>query len=337
MKLVLVTDAWQPQVNGVVTTLLELINELKKMDYQIQIIHPGLFRTCPCPGYPELDLTIFPKNPLRKILSTLKPDAIHIATEGPLGWSARSLCLQAGWPFTSAFHTKFPEIFKAAAGIPISWGYALFRRFHQPSSGVMVPTQSVLNNLHTRGFKNLKPWSHGVDINFFKYYDDPIHPPILGPLPRPIALYVGRLSYEKNVKAFLEMDFPGSKIACGSGPIENQLKQNYPNVHWLGILPRDILAELYASADVFVFPSTADTFGLVLLESMSTGTPVASFPADGPLEVIANSKAGVMSNNLAKGTLQALKIPRKQARSRAEAFSWQFTAKRFAEYLIPLE
>ncbi len=336
MKLALVTDAWQPQINGVVTTLLELVNELKKLDYQIQIIHPGLFHTHPCPGYPGIDLAIFPKNPLGNILSTFKPDAIHIATEGPLGWAARSLCVQAGWSFTSAFHTKFPEIFTAATGIPLNWGYALLRQFHRPSAGVMVPTQSVLNNLHVRGFQNLRSWSHGVDIDFFRYYENPIEPPVLGPLPRPIALYVGRLSYEKNIGAFLKMDFPGSKIICGTGPVENQLKQEYPGVHWLGILARDILARLYASADVFVFPSMADTFGLVLLEAMAAGTPVASFPADGPLEIIANSQAGVMSDNLAEATIQALNIPRKKARFRAAAFSWKAAAKQFADHLVPL-
>jgi glycosyltransferase involved in cell wall biosynthesis len=337
VKLALITDAWQPQVNGVVTTLLELVNELEKLDFQITVIHPGLFKTRPCPGYPGIDLAVFPKKSLAKILTEIKPNAIHIVTEGPLGWATRSLCLQAGWPFTSAFHTKFPEIFRAAAGVPVSWGYALFRRFHHYSSGVMVPTQSVLDNLQKRGFRNLKPWTHGVDIDFFKFREKPIQPPILGTLPRPIALYVGRVSYEKNIKAFLDMPFVGSKIVCGVGPVEDQLKQGYPGVHWLGVLSRNELMALYASADVFVFPSAADTFGLVLLESMATGTPVACFPVDGPLEVIGNSNAGVMSDNLAEAVMEALKIPRQHARARAEAFSWRFAAKRFVDHLAPME
>lgn len=337
MRLALITDAWQPQVNGVVTTLLELIKELEKLDYQVRVIHPGLFKTYPCPGYPGIDLAVFPKTSLSSLLADFRPNAVHIATEGPLGWAARALCKQAGWSFTSAFHTKFPEILKAATGAPTAWGYAFLKKFHQSSAGVMVPTQSVLNGLHDRGFHNLRAWTHGVDVDFFTYHDRPIQAPMLGDIPRPIALYVGRISYEKNIQAFLDMRFSGSKIVCGAGPLERHLKQAYPNIYWLGILPRAELRNLYASADVFVFPSTSDTFGLVLLESMATGTPVACLPVDGPLEVIGASQAGVMSYDLSAATQQALAIPRKYARSRAEAFSWQAAAKYFTEYLVPFE
>lgn len=337
MRLALITDAWQPQVNGVVTTLLELVTELEKQKYQVTIIHPSMFTTRPCPGYAGIDLAVFPRKKLSDMLTSLNPEAIHIATEGPLGWAARSWCLKERVPFTSAFHTKFPEILKAAVGLPVSLGYRVFRQFHQFSAGVMVPTQSVLQNLHTRGFQNLKPWTHGVDTNFFSYHDQPIDSPIVGNLPRPIALYVGRVSYEKNIKAFLDMNFVGSKIVCGVGPLEDQLKRSYPKVHWIGILARTELAKLYASADVFVFPSAADTFGLVLLESMATGTPVACFPVDGPLEVIGDSNAGVMSDDLARATVEALKIPRAQARQRAESFSWEAAATRFTDYLVPLK
>lgn len=337
MKLALITDAWQPQVNGVVTTLLELVAELEKRQYQVKIIHPGMFATRPCPGYPGIDLAVFPKKKLTSMLAAFEPEAIHIATEGPLGWAARAWCLQEQVPFTSAFHTKFPEILKAAIGFPVALGYQVFKRFHHPSAGVMVPTQSVLQSLHTRGFRNLRPWTHGVDTNFFTYHDEPIKPPVFGDLPRPIALYVGRVSYEKNIKAFLDMDFDGSKIVCGVGPLEAKLKHDYPGVHWIGILARTELAKLYASADVFVFPSAADTFGLVLLESMATGTPVACFPVDGPLEVIGDSTAGVMSANLAEAARKALQIPRVQARQRAETFSWEAAAKRFTDYLVPLK
>lgn len=336
MKLALITDAWQPQVNGVVTTLLELVTELEKLQYQVKIIHPGLFKTRPCPGYAGIDLAVSPKKKLLEMLTAFEPEAIHIATEGPLGWAARSWCLQEKLPFTSAFHTKFPEILRAAIGLPVAIGYSIFKRFHHFSSGVMVPTQSVLENLQTRGFQNLKPWTHGVDTSFFKYHEQPIASPMVGNLPRPIALYVGRVSYEKNIKAFLDMDFDGSKIVCGVGPLEDQLKRHYPGVHWIGILPRTELAKLYASADVFVFPSAADTFGLVLLESMATGTPVACFPVDGPLEVIGDSDAGVMSHDLAEATKQALDIPRARARLRAESFSWKVATTRFTDYLVPL-
>lgn len=336
MKLALVSDAWQPQVNGVVTTLIELIIELERLGYHVEVVHPGFFKTRPCPGYPEIDLAIRPNKQLFQMLQKFKPDAIHIATEGPLGWAARSLCLQSGWSFTSAFHTKFPEIFNASVKVPVSWGYALLRRFHQPSSGVMVPTQSVLSGLQRRGFQNLKPWTHGVDIDFFRYHEQPVIFPALGALPRPVALFVGRISYEKNIAAFLEMDFPGSKVVCGVGPLERQLRQHYPTVNWLGILPRNELVALYASADVFVFPSTSDTFGLVLLEAMATGTPVACYPADGPLEVIGDSDGGVMSHDLKEATMKALQISRQQARARAETFSWLAAAKSFADYLTPI-
>ncbi|MDT8364489.1 MAG: glycosyltransferase family 1 protein [Nitrosomonas sp.] len=319
------------------TTLIELVAELEKLQYQVEIIHPGMFKTRPCPGYSGIDLAVSPRKELSAVLASFEPEVIHIATEGPLGWAARSWCMQEQLPFTSAFHTKFPEILNAAVGLPVSLGYLLFKRFHRFSAGVMVPTQSVLHNLHMRGFQNLKPWTHGVDTNFFNYHDQPVEPPIVGNLPRPIALYVGRVSYEKNIKAFLDMDFNGSKIVCGVGPLEDQLKRSHPAIHWIGILPRTELAKLYASADVFVFPSAADTFGLVLLESMATGTPVACFPVDGPLEVIGESNAGVMSDDLAQATMQALKIPRAQARSRAESFSWETAAKYFTDYLVPFK
>lgn len=221
---------------------------------------------------------------MQTLLLQYNPDAIHIVTEGPLGWAARSICLKEGWFFTSAFHTKFPEIFKASLGVPVFLGYTVLKHFHQPSSGVMVPTQSVLEGLQKRGFQNLKSWSHGVDTELFRFHEKPAEFPALGRLPRPISLFVGRISYEKNIQAFLDLDIPGSKVVSGVGPLESDLKRRYPNVLWLGILPRNELVQLYASADVFVFPSAADTFGLVLLESMATGTPVACFPVDGPLK-----------------------------------------------------
>lgn len=336
MKIALITDAWQPQVNGVVTTLVELVAELEKFDHQFMIIHPGLFNTRPCPGYAGIDLAIRPRKHLQTLLLQYNPDAIHIVTEGPLGWAARSICIKEGWFFTSAFHTKFPEIFKASLGVPVFLGYTVLKHFHQPSSGVMVPTQSVLEGLQKRGFRNLKSWSHGVDTELFRFHEKPAEFPALGRLPRPISLFVGRISYEKNIQAFLDLDIPGSKVVSGVGPLESDLKRRYPNVLWLGILPRNELVQLYASADVFVFPSAADTFGLVLLESMATGTPVACFPVDGPLEVIGDSGAGAMLPDLKEAVLSAFEIPREKARERAETFSWESAAKRFADYLVPV-
>ena len=337
MKLALVTDAWLPQVNGVVTTLLELVSAMRDAGHTVEVIQPGTFRTRPCPGYAGIDLAIWPKSQVVRMLDAMQPDAIHIATEGPLGWAARSHCLARRWTFTTAFHTKFPEILHAALRVPLSWGYALFRHFHRPSAGVMVPTVGVLRMLQARGFVNLREWTHGVDTQVFGFQPTVrVYPP-LGLLARPVALFVGRVSYEKNIAAFLELDIPGTKLVCGVGPLEAKLKERYPHVRWLGVLPRHQLAQVYAAADVFVFPSFADTFGLVMLEAMACGTPVAAFPADGPNEVIGSSGAGCQDANLHEAVAKALAVPRHIARRRALQFSWDEASRRFMGFLVPRE
>jgi glycosyltransferase involved in cell wall biosynthesis len=286
MRILLVTDAWAPQVNGVVTTLVELVRELKKSGHQVTVVHPGLFKTRPCPGYAGIDLAIKPKKQLNTLLASEQFDAVHIATEGPLGWAARGLCIRRGWAFTTAFHTRFPEVLKAAVGLPLWIGYAIFKYFHKASSGVMVPTQGVLSLLSKRGFRNLKLWTHGVDTELFEFTSESQSYPELAHLPRPVSVFVGRVSYEKNIEMYLQMPFQGSKVVCGVGPLEASLKSKYPDVTWLGLLPRNELAKVYASADVFVFPSRNETFGLVMLEAMACGTPVAAYPVDGPIEVL---------------------------------------------------
>ena len=342
MKIALVTDAWQPQVNGVVTTLVELVRELAGAGHQVEVIHPGLFRTRPCPGYDGIDLAVRPGAGLAKRLDALQPDAIHLATEGPLGWAGRRYCLRRRLAFTTAFHTRFPEILHAALRIPVSWGYALFRHFHRPSSGVMVPTQGVLDMLQKRAFRNLKPWTHGVDTALFQFHPQPRNDAPHGALCRPVALYVGRVSYEKNIDAFLALDLPGSKVVCGVGLVLDTLKKRYPQVHWLGLLPRDELARVYAAADVFVFPSRCETFGLVMAEAMACGTPVAAFPVDGPLEVLGRTGldgegrlGGALHEDLRRACDQALAVPRDQARLRALDFSWQHAGDLFASHLAP--
>jgi len=341
MKIALITDAWEPQVNGVVTTLVELVREIGREGHQVEVIHPGLFKTRPCPGYAGIDLVVRPARLLREKLDAMAPDAIHIATEGPLGWAARAYCRKRGLSFTSAFHTKFPEILNAALKIPLAWGYALFRHFHKPSSGVMVPTQGVLRMLEQRGFRNLRSWTHGVDISLFPYHEQVQIHPDLGVLARPVSLFVGRVSYEKNIEAFLQLDVPGAKIVCGVGPLEESLKARYPNVRWLGILPRDALARVYAAADLFVMPSKSETFGLVMLEAMATGTPVAAYPVDGPLEVLGQSegnvRGGVLHEDLHQAWYQALAIPRHEARSRALDFSWRQAGQQFLGHLVPAQ
>ena len=286
MNIALITDAWLPQVNGVVTTLVELVREVEQAGHRVAVVHPGQFRTRPCPGYAGIDLAVRPRMALAARLDALAPQAIHIATEGPLGWAARAYCLRRGLAFTTAFHTKFPEILHAALKVPHAWGYALFRHFHRPSSGVMVPTQGVLQMLQQRGFQNLRPWTHGVDMALFPYHKEVQLHAELGVLARPVSLFVGRVSYEKNIEAFLQLDVPGTKIVCGVGPLEGSLKARYPQVRWLGILPRAELARVYAAAALFVMPSRSETFGLVMLEAMASGTPVAAYPVDGPLEVL---------------------------------------------------
>lgn len=341
MKIALVTDAWAPQVNGVVTTLVELVGHLKVLGHEVLVIEPGQFETRPCPGYPGIDLAKSPAKGLAQRLDAFQPDAIHLATEGPLGWAGRRYCLKRGLAFTTAFHTRFPEILKAALRVPLSWGYALFRHFHRPSSGVMVPTVGVLQMLEGRGFSNLRAWTHGVDTQLFQFADPAQASRVLGLLKRPVALFVGRVSYEKNIDAFLKVDLPGTKVVCGVGPLEASLRARYPQVHWVGLLPRAELAQVYAAADVFVFPSRADTFGLVMLEAMACGTPVAAYPEDGPLEVLAKRRhpsgprlGGVVHQDLRVACHEALRLPRQEARARALDFSWEEATRRFVGFLV---
>ena len=341
MKIALVTDAWQPQINGVVTTLVELVEQLQARGHVVEVIHPALFKTRPCPGYAGIDLAIRPYAQLSKQLDSFQPDVIHLATEGPLGWAARKHCLKRGWPFTTAFHTRFPEVLKAAVGLPLWMGYALFRQFHKPSAGVMVPTLGVKRLLAGRGFANLREWTHGVDMRLFAYADSVQSHAALSDLPRPIALYVGRVSYEKNIDSFLSMPWQGSKVVCGVGPLETSLKEKFPHVRWLGVLPRNELAHVYASADVFTFPSRNETFGLVMLEAMACGTPVAAYPVDGPLEVLRPTGAdltqrqgGVLHEDLAYASSEALKVARPQARAQAMTFSWFEATRLFEQHLV---
>jgi glycosyltransferase involved in cell wall biosynthesis len=341
VKLALITDAWHPQVNGVVTTLHELVEALGPLGVEVTVLHPGLFKNRPCPGYAGIQLAVRPYQALATMLDSLSPDAVHIATEGPLGWAARKHCIHRGWRFTTAFHTKFPEILRAALRVPLFLGYALFRRFHRPSSGVMVPTEGVLKMLQARGFQSLKPWTHGVDLSLFSYQPQAVDLSELQHLPRPWALYVGRVSYEKNIDAFLSMPWSGTRIVCGEGPLANTLKAQFPNVVWMGVLPRQQLATVYASADVFVFPSRHETFGLVMLEAMASGSPVAAYPVDGPLQVLGAEKGqtlgGVLAEDLHDAAVQALQVPRQEARRRAESFGWPHTVALFKSYLMPIK
>lgn len=328
MKILIVTDAWSPQVNGVVRTIEAVIDELQQLGHRIEVIHPNLFRRMPCPGYPEIELALWPQRGVAQRIERFAPDAIHIATEGPLGWAARRWCLRHRRPFTTAYHTRFPEIVHGYTGAPVRWGYALMRRFHAPSKAMLVPTAAVARELRARGFANAVEWSHGVNTQLFR----PADVDVLG-TPRPRWLFVGRASVEKNIEAFCRLQLPGSKWVVSVGPMLERLKAQYRDVNFRGILPPHELAATYASSDVFVFPSKADTFGLVMLEALACGTPVAAYPVPGPLDVIGDSPAGALHDDLQAACLQALHIPRQVARAHAERFSWRASAELLLRHL----
>jgi glycosyltransferase involved in cell wall biosynthesis len=330
MKICIVTDAWLPQVNGVVTTLVELQQGLITLGHEIVMIEPSAFKRFACPGYREIELAWRPGGGVRDALVAAQPDAIHIATEGPMGSAGRAYCIAQGLAFTTAFHTRFPDILSKALHIPQRWGYAWFRHFHSASSGVMVPTAGMLEILRGHGFKRLRQWSHGVDLSQFQ----PMPGADLG-LPRPVFLYVGRVSYEKNLQAFLRLELPGSKVVYGVGPLLSKLKREYPGVHWRGVVPRSELVEIYSAADSFVFPSRSETFGLVMLEAMACGTPVAAYPVAGPLDVVGGSMGGVLDLDLARAAVRSLDLPRQRARERALEFDWHAVCHEFVAHLVP--
>jgi glycosyltransferase involved in cell wall biosynthesis len=331
MKILIVTDAWEPQVNGVVRTLKQTRLELEKMGHTVSMITPLAFKTIPCPTYPDISLSILPGKKVAQIIKEFSPDAIHIATEGPLGMSARSYALKNDLPFSTAYHTRFPEYVKARTGIPLSWTYKFLNWFHSPSQALMAPTVVVKNDLEKYGFNNVVLWTRGVDLDMFKFQESKVLNST-----RPIYLYVGRVAIEKNIEAFLELELPGSKWVVGDGPALEGIRKKYPEVNYLGVLDQPELAKVYAAADVFVFPSKTDTFGLVLLEAMACGLPVAAYPVTGPIDVLGDSPAGAMNENLKQACLDALSIPREVARAHAEKFSWKAASEQFLHHLKPV-
>lgn len=332
MKIMIVTDAWEPQVNGVVRTLKSTTRELTALGHRVELLTPLEFRTVPCPTYPEIRLSLLPGRRVRERIEQFAPDALHIATEGPLGMAARSYALKHGLPFTTAYHTRFPEYVQARFGIPLSATYRFLRWFHGPSRAVMAPTPVVKQDLEKFGFGNVVLWTRGVDLDIFH----PMESKVLNSA-RPIFLYVGRVAIEKNVEAFLALDLPGSKWVAGEGPALAELKSRYPEVNYLGVLSQAELAKVYAAADVFVFPSRTDTFGLVLLEALACGTPAAAYPVTGPIDVLGDGGAGAMRDDLREACLDALKIDRGAARAWAERFSWRAASEQFASHMKPLQ
>jgi glycosyltransferase involved in cell wall biosynthesis len=332
MRIVIVSDAWLPQVNGVVRTLMRTVDELKGLGHEMQVISPDLFRSVPCPTYAEIRLAVLPRRHMTRLIDSFQPCAIHIATEGPLGLAARRYCLRRKLPFTTAFHTRFPEYVKARIGLPLPVGYAALRRFHKPASGVMVATASLEHELADRGFRNLRRWTRGVDTELFRPRDKSFFD-----LPRPVHLYVGRVAVEKNIEAFLKLELAGSKIVVGGGPQLAELSRRYPEVRFAGPRQGEDLACHYAAADVFVFPSRTDTFGLVLLEALASGVPVAAYPVPGPLDVVNGAGVGFLEEDLASAARHALTISPEACRRYALQFSWHRSAEQFLGNLQPFD
>ncbi|MBL4854469.1 MAG: glycosyltransferase family 1 protein [Robiginitomaculum sp.] len=339
MKILLVTDAWEPQMNGVVRTLSKTVEECRKAGHIVEIIAPGDgFLTLPLPTYPDIKISLFPKREVERRLVMFAPDAVHIATEGPLGWAARALCLKWGMPFTTSYHTKFPEYVHARFPfIPIFIAYKFVRSFHNACGRIMVTTPSMMKFLQARGFENLAVWARGVDLTQFKpelrleggedMYAD---------MPRPVFINVGRVAVEKNIETFLALDLPGSKVVIGDGPSLTALQKKYAGkAEFVGAKFGAELARHYADADVFVFPSKTDTFGLVIIEAMATGTPVAGYPVSGPIDIIPGSGAGVVDEDLRLAALACLELERNTAVKHAKNYSWEKVASDFVSLLEP--
>jgi glycosyltransferase involved in cell wall biosynthesis len=332
LRIVIVTDAAPPQVNGVVRTLKQLGRELKKLGHEAIYITPEMFRTIPLPTYKEIRIALNAKRRVAQLLDQLAPDAIHIATEGPLGLAARRYCLNNGRSFTTSFHTRFPEYLHARFRVPPAWTYALVRRFHAPASSVMAATPLLKQELEGRGFRNIRIWSRGVDTDLFR--PRPERPDGASQeRPRPHWLYVGRVAVEKNIDAFLDLDLPGTKIVVGDGPRLETLIRKFPDAVFKGALFGQELAECYAAADCFVFPSKTDTFGLVLIEALASGTPVAAYPVQGPLDVIADAPVGKLDTDLKTACLAALKADPEICRDYAMGFSWEACTRQFLSNL----
>lgn len=328
-RILIATDAGRPQVNGVVRTLARVTAELRGEGHRVRLIEPRLFHTLPCPSYPEIRLALRPYGRCRRLIDGFRPDAIHIATEGPIGQAARRYCLRHGVAFTTAYHTRFPEYIRARTALPLALGYWPVRRFHAPSAGIMVATATIERELDRRGFRNIRRWSRGVDTELFR----PRGEPFLD-LPRPIHLYVGRLAIEKNLDAFLGLDLPGSKLVVGDGPARGPLARRHPDAVFVGAKTGEALARHYAAADLFVFPSRTDTFGLVLLEALASGIPVAAFPVPGPLDVIDGSGCGALDEDLGRAIEAARGISPERCREHALGFSWPRSAEQFRANLV---
>ena len=340
MKLALITDAWFPQVNGVVRSLATTVEHLRLRGHEVEVIHPGCFRNWPCPTYPEIRLALGCGSAVRRMLDALQADAVHIATEGPIGWAARGWCLDRGQRFTTSFHTRFPDYVSVRTGLPADWIWPVMRRFHGPAERTFVVTQRLADELRQRRIGSAHLWPLGVDLGQFSP-SGPAHP-AMKDLPRPILLNVGRVAVEKNIEAFLDCPVPGSKVVVGDGPALEALRAKYPDVHFLGAMHGVELASVFRTADVFVFPSLTDTFGLVNIEALASGLPVAAYPVPGPSDILGADARGVhggrrriggIDQRLAVAVQRALTADRVAAAAEARHYSWEACTDRFLEGL----
>jgi len=327
LRILIATDAWLPQVNGVVTTLVNTVRELEALGHCVQLVTPEGFRTLPCPTYPEIRLAVAPGPRVVRMIDEFEPDAVHIETEAPIGLAARRHCLDTERPFTTAYHTQFPEFIHARCRLPLAVSYRWMRWFHKPAAAVLVATAAMRRRLEQRGFTNCATWTRGVDTKLFA-------PAPRENLPRrPIFLYAGRVAVEKSIEDFLALDLPGSKWIVGDGPARADLQERFPDAVFHGMKHGKDLVYYYQQADVFVFPSRTDTFGLVLVEAMACGTPVAAYPVTGPIDVVRDPAAGVLSEDLRAAALAALQLDRTAVRRHAEPFSWGAATRQFVSNL----
>jgi len=333
MRTLLVTDAWHPQINGVVRTLSRTCDGLRDRGHEVMCLTPDGHRTIPMPTYPEIRLALVSPGEVSRRIAAFDPECIHIATEGPLGWMARRYCLQHDLAFTSSFHSRFPEMLVNRLPLPglQRLTYALLRRFHAPADATLVPTPTVARRLEGLGFTGLKVWTRGVDTSVFR----PYRSNLFDRLARPIMLCAGRVAIEKNLETFLSTDLPGTRVVVGDGPQLGDLQQRHPDVVFTGYRTGPELARTLASADVFVFPSRTDTFGLVMLEALACGVPVAAYPVEGPIDVITSARAGVLDTDLATAITRALKLDRQDCIAFARTFSWDQVTEQFEASLVP--